>query len=99
MEGLKPYLTHSFTKEVAKRIEIEIKYAGYIDKAKHDAKRLQQMESRRIPEDIDYTQMQHLSLEAKQKLNEIKPQTIGQASRISGVNPADIAVLAVYLKS
>lgn len=99
LDGLEPYLTHSFTKEVAKRIEIEIKYAGYIDKAKHDAKRLQQMESRRIPEDIDYTQMQHLSLEAKQKLNEIKPQTIGQASRISGVNPADIAVLAVYLKS
>lgn len=99
LANLRPYLDTEFAKDVAKRIEIEIKYAGYIEKAKRDAKHLQQMEAKRIPEDIDYTVIQHLSLEAKQKLNEIKPQTIGQASRISGVNPADIAVLAVYLKS
>lgn len=99
LANLRPYLDTEFAKDVAKRIEIEIKYAGYIEKAKRDAKHLQQMEAKRIPEDIDYTAIQHLSLEAKQKLNEIKPQTIGQASRISGVNPADIAVLAVYLKS
>lgn len=97
--NLQPYLDIEFTKDVAKRIEIEIKYAGYIEKAKRDAKHLQQMEAKKIPDHMDYSAIQHLSLEAKQKLNEIKPQTIGQASRISGVNPADIAVLAVYLKS
>lgn len=97
--NLQPFIETVFPKDVAKRIETEIKYAGYIDKAKRDAKHLQQMEAKKIPADIDYTAIQHLSLEAKQKLNEIKPQTIGQASRISGVNPADIAVLAVYLKS
>lgn len=99
LANLQPFIETVFPKDVAKRIEIEIKYAGYIDKAKRDAKHLQQMEAKKIPADIDYTAIQHLSLEAKQKLNEIKPQTIGQASRISGVNPADIAVLAVYLKS
>ena len=56
------------------------------------------MEQRVLPEDLNYEEIPHLSLEAKQKLNQIKPKTMGQASRVSGVNPADIAVLAVYLK-
>lgn len=99
LQGLQPYMDLSITKEVAKRVEIEVKYAGYIEKAKRDAKHLQQMESRKIPQDFDYTRIDHLSLEAKQKLSEIRPQTIGQASRISGVNPADIAVLAIHLKA
>ena len=82
-----------------KRVEIEVKYEGYIKKAKRDAAHLQQLEARRIPHDLDYADIAHLSLEAKQKLGEVKPLTIGQASRISGVNPADIAVLNVYLTS
>lgn len=85
--------------EVMKRVEIEVKYEGYIKKAKRDAAHLQQLEARRIPHDLDYADIAHLSLEAKQKLGEVKPLTIGQASRISGVNPADIAVLNVYLTS
>lgn len=98
MKGLSNYIDLPFSDEVKKRVEIEVKYEGYIAKAKRDAKHLRQMESRRIPESLDYEQIQHLSLEAKQKLSQIKPLTMGQASRISGVNPADIAVLAVYLE-
>lgn len=98
MKGLSDYINLPFSDEVKKRVEIEVKYEGYIAKAKRDAKHLRQMESRRIPESLDYEQIQHLSLEAKQKLSQIKPLTMGQASRISGVNPADIAVLAVYLE-
>jgi len=99
LAGLRPYLPMEVSAEVEKRVEIEVKYEGYIAKAKRDAKHLQQMEARKIPTDLDYQLIQHLSLEAKQKLAEIKPETLGQASRISGVNPADIAVLAVYLEN
>lgn len=99
LADLAPYLAFTLADEVRKRVEIEVKYEGYIAKAKRDARHLRQMEERRIPNDIDYLAIDHLSLEAKQKLHEIRPHTIGQASRISGVNPADIAVLAVYLES
>lgn len=98
IDGMKPYLDVPDSDEVKKRVEIEVKYEGYIAKAKRDAKHLRQMESRKIPTDLNYEDIQHLSLEAKQKLAQIKPVTMGQASRISGVNPADIAVLAVYLE-
>lgn len=99
LEGLKPYLNLDISKEIAKRIEIEIKYEGYIAKAKRDAQNLRRMEARILPDDLNYEEMAHLSLEAKQKLNQIRPHTMGQASRISGVNPADLAVLAVYLET
>ncbi len=99
LSEMMPYLECEATDEVIKRVEIEVKYEGYIAKAKRDARNLRQMELRMIPENMDYQTLEHLSLEARQKLSEIKPQTIGQASRISGVNPADIAVLAVYLES
>lgn len=92
------YIEIQANEEVIKRVEIEVKYEGYIAKAKRDAQHLQQMDSVKIPTDIDYQELDHLSLEAKQKLQEIRPITMGQASRISGVNPADIAVLAVYLQ-
>lgn len=98
LEGLVPYLDISMNDEVRNRVEIEVKYEGYIAKAKRDAKHLAQMDSVKIPETFSYDSMAHLSLEAKQKLEEIRPQTMGQASRISGVNPADIAVLAVALE-
>lgn len=84
--------------ELCNQLEIEIKYEGYISKARREADNLLKMERVAIPENIDYLKMEHLSLEAKQKLNEIRPITIGQASRISGVNPADVMVLSVYLR-
>lgn len=98
LSGLLAYMEVSAADEIIKRVEIEVKYEGYITKAKRDAKHLQQMDSVKIPSDINYQELDHLSLEAKQKLQEIRPLTMGQASRISGVNPADIAVLAVSLE-
>lgn len=98
LEILKPYLNIQLSDSVAKQVEIEIKYEGYIKKAKRDAQHLHQMERVQIPITTSYQDIQHLSLEAKQKLGEVQPLTMGQASRISGVNPADIAVLAVYLE-
>ena len=86
------------SREIAAQLDIEVKYDGYIAKARREANNLVKMEKIRIPESIDYAQMDQLSLEAKQKLQQVRPLTIGQASRISGVNPADIMVLSVYLK-
>lgn len=98
LDGMKDYLEMNYDDEVLSQVEIEVKYEGYINKAKRDAAHLRQMERVSLPQDLDYNSIQHLSLEAKQKLSEIQPMTMGQASRISGVNPADIAVLAVYLE-
>ena len=83
---------------IAKQLDIEIRFEGYIAKAKREANNLQKMEKQLLPEDLDYEHMDNLSLEAKQKLQEVKPVSIGQASRISGVNPADIITLSIYLK-
>ena len=98
MEGLQPFFEQTFEKEIANQVEIETKYEGYIQKAKRDAQHLRAMDAMRLPENMEYDKIQHLSLEARQKLNAVQPMTMGQASRISGVNPADIAVLAVYLE-
>lgn len=84
-------------REAAAALEIAVKYEGYIAKARRDADRLAAMEARQIPDDLDYGAIGNLSLEARQKLSAVRPETLGQASRISGVNPADIAVLAVSL--
>jgi len=98
MEDLVNYMDLSdFKTEVLKEAEIEIKYEGYIIKAMKDAQRLVSMEKLQLPLDLDYQEVEHLSLEGRQKLSAIRPLTVGQASRISGVNPADISVLAVYL--
>lgn len=83
---------------IGKQVDIEVKYAGYIEKEAREAARLQKMDKTLIPDDIDYEHMENLSLEGKQKLMQVKPRTIGQASRISGVNPADIAILAMMIK-
>ncbi len=96
--GLKEYLPFEFSEEEGRQAEIEIKYEGYISKAKKEAERLASMEKLLLPEDIDYGDVIQLSLEGRQKLIKYKPRTIGQASRISGVNPADISVLAIYLE-
>ncbi|MEF9919820.1 MAG: tRNA uridine-5-carboxymethylaminomethyl(34) synthesis enzyme MnmG [Erysipelotrichaceae bacterium] len=98
MKQLMKYLPFDISEEVANRVEIEVKYEGYINKARRDAKHLHQLEALKIPETIDYQSIEHLSLEARQKLALVMPLTMGQASRISGVNPSDIAVLAVYLE-
>ena len=85
--------------ELGEQLNIEIKYAGYIQKSYKDAQRVHKLETMRIPEDMDYSQIHNLASEAKEKLTKIKPLTLGQASRISGVNPSDIAIILVYLES
>lgn len=98
---LKPLLafesSQNWSDTVIHQAEVEIKYAGYISKAKKDAEKLKQMDAIKIPSTLEYSKIAHLSLEGRQKLDEIRPETIGQASRISGVNPADISVLAITL--
>lgn len=84
--------------EEKNRVTILIKYKGYMDKARRQADKQKKMEEKKIPEDVDYDDVFNLALEAKQKLSAIRPLTIGQASRISGINPADISVLLIYLK-
>jgi len=86
------------TKEMKEQVEIQIKYAGYIEKQLIQVARLNKMEKKLIPNDIDYSDVRGLASEAKQKLALIRPLSIGQASRIAGVTPADISVLLVYLE-
>ena len=78
-------------------VETDIKYAGYVKRQVSEVKKYEKIETKSIPSDINYTDIKGLRIEAMQKLNKIKPLTIGQASRISGVNPADISVLLIYL--
>lgn len=85
--------------DVEEQVNINIKYEGYIKRQMRQVEQFKKMENKRIPEDIDYDSIQSLRIEAKQKLSEIRPASIGQASRISGVSPADISVLLVYLSS
>jgi len=84
--------------EVKEQIEIVIKYEGYIKKQIEQVERAQKLEIKLLPEDIDYTQINGLALEARQKLTKIKPRSIGQAGRISGVSPADISILMIFLE-
>ena len=85
--------------DVKEQVDINIKYDGYIKRQMRQVEQFKKLENKRIPENIDYDSIQSLRLEAKQKLNQIRPASIGQASRISGVSPADISVLLVYLGS
>ena len=87
------------TDQIANQITIEIKYHGYIEKAYKDAKKVLKLESRIIPEEIDYANIPNLASEAREKLSKVRPHTVSQAMRISGVNPADISILLVYLES
>jgi tRNA uridine 5-carboxymethylaminomethyl modification enzyme len=86
-----------YNNEVREQAEINIKYKGYIEKEKENVAKLNRLENIKIPEDFDYAKISSLSLEAKQKMGNVKPKTIAQAGRISGVSPADINVLLVYL--
>jgi tRNA uridine 5-carboxymethylaminomethyl modification enzyme len=83
--------------EVIEQTEIQVKYAGYIEKEKNNADKLNRLENVKIPSNFDYSKLKSMSMEARQKLNEIQPVTISQASRVSGVSPNDISVLLVYL--
>lgn len=87
-----------YNEEQKEQAEINIKYKGYIEKEKDNVAKLQRLETIKIPDDFDYSKLGSLSMEARQKLNKIKPKTIAQAGRISGVSPADINVLLIYLK-
>jgi len=84
--------------DVVKQINIQIKYEGYIEKQLAQAVKFERLENKRLPEDLPYEEIKGLSTEARQKLAKLKPQSIGQASRVSGVSPADISVLLVYLE-
>ncbi|WLR50859.1 tRNA uridine-5-carboxymethylaminomethyl(34) synthesis enzyme MnmG [Bacillus tianshenii] len=84
--------------EVEEQVEIQIKYAGYIEKSLQQVERLKKMEKKKIPDNIDYDAITGIASEAKQKLKEVRPLSVAQASRISGVNPADISILLVYLE-
>lgn len=86
-----------YNDEVREQAEINIKYKGYIDKERENVAKLQRMENIRIPDDFDFSKISSLSAEAKTKMTSVKPKTIAQASRISGVSPADINVLLIYL--
>lgn len=83
--------------EVTEQVEIELKYSGYIERQLRQVEQFKKMEKRRIPENLDYDQVPSIRIEARQKLKQIRPENVGQASRISGVSPADISVLLVYL--
>ncbi len=97
-EFLDEYHHFDYDNEVLEQVSIELKYNGYIKKAIKEANKLIKIEEKEIPKDIDYHKIKNLASEARQKLSEIRPRTIAQASRISGVNPADITILAIYLK-
>ena len=88
----------NYNKDVIEQVEIQTKYEGYINKVMKEAEKMLKNEEKQIPEDIDYNKINNLATEARQKLNKIRPKSIGQALRISGVNPADISILMVYLR-
>jgi tRNA uridine 5-carboxymethylaminomethyl modification enzyme len=97
-EAVENYISeHKLDREIIEQTEIQIKYSGYIDKEKNNADKLNRLEDVKIPRNFDYEQLKSMSTEAKQKLAKIQPVTISQASRISGVSPADVSVLLVYL--
>lgn len=91
-------LEKEIPEEIAEELEIEVKFAGYLEKQEAQVARMERLENMRIPPDLDYSLVDGLSREAREKLNKVKPQTLGQAGRISGVTPADITVLWVYLQ-
>lgn len=92
-------LDRPLDEELGHQITIEIKYQGYIDKEFKEAQRVLKLESVKIPDDINYQEIANLASEAREKLNKIRPRTIAQATRISGVNPSDIAILLVYIEA
>lgn len=98
VDFVKEYIqSHHLDKEIEEQAEIQIKYSGYIEKEKNNADKLNRLEGLLIPHGFDYEQLASMSIEAKQKLSEIRPRTVSQASRVSGVRPSDISTLLVHL--
>lgn len=93
-----PHKDDSLSEEVRLQVEIAVKYAGYVSRQEIEAERLKSLEDKEIPQDFDYETMPGLRTEARMKLKQIRPRTIGQAARISGVSPADISLIMVWLK-
>jgi tRNA uridine 5-carboxymethylaminomethyl modification enzyme len=87
-----------FASDVESQVEVQTKYAGYVDRQKEVVRRFQKLEGLRVPADFDYGQISGLSREAREKLTRIRPRSLGQASRISGITPAAISLLAVFLR-
>lgn len=92
------WLTLPYSDLIKEQVEIAIKYEGYINKTYRDVEKMLKLEEKKIPKDIDYDKIKNIASEAKQKLKQIRPESLGQAARISGVNPSDLSILAVYLK-
>ena len=97
-QALLVLLKKKLDSKVVELLETEIKYEGYINKALDQVAKMKRMEEKRIPANIDWDDIDSIATEARQKFKKINPETIGQASRISGVNPADISILMVYLE-
>jgi tRNA uridine 5-carboxymethylaminomethyl modification enzyme len=98
IENLTKYLDKEYALEILEQVEINIKYEGYIKKALDEANKMIDLDNKKIPDDIDYDKIHNLASEAKQKLKQIRPTSIGQALRISGVNPSDVSLIMVYIK-
>ncbi|MGG7036875.1 MAG: tRNA uridine-5-carboxymethylaminomethyl(34) synthesis enzyme MnmG [Flavobacterium sp.] len=97
-EKVKNYIAeNNLDEEIIEQAEIQVKYSGYIEKERNNAEKLTRLEDIKIPENFDYQKIKSMSIEAKQKLSQIRPVTISQASRISGVSPSDISVLLIYM--
>jgi tRNA uridine 5-carboxymethylaminomethyl modification enzyme len=88
---------HQLNEEELEQTEIQVKYSGYIEKEKNNADKLNRLEGIKIPSTFDYSKVKSMSFEAREKLNKVKPTSVSQASRISGVSPNDISVLLVYM--
>ena len=93
-----PFHNLDLSEDVIQQVEILIKYAGYLEQQDIEVNRLTKLEDKNIPNNFDYLKIHTLRIEARQKLSAIQPQTIGQASRISGVTPADISILLIALR-
>ncbi len=88
----------ALSREITEQVEISVKYQGYIDRQNRQVEELRKLEDRPLPSDVDYLSIQGLRLEARQKLDSIRPLNLGQASRVSGVSPADVTALMIYLE-
>lgn len=98
IDDIEKLLGKTFDKKAKEQVEISVKYAGYIEKTEKEVEKMLNLENKKIPTDIDYSKVRNIATEARQKFEQVRPLTIGQASRISGVNPSDITMLLVYLK-
>ena len=98
MNFIDKFIEIPYQDEIKEQVEINLKYEGYIAKAYKEAEKMLKLEKKQITEDINYDNITNIASEARQKLKEVRPKTIAQAIRISGVNPSDISILSIYLK-